>query len=142
MKISPSGYHEIELFVKTKLEGRDFPKREPTANEVTQRAPRLKDIDRSSLKERLTKKLEEKLKVLTKKNYILNISIHKPTGQYVIRIIDPTAKVKAQRVVREMPLEKFLDMVAHMMARIEKQKNRPYASNVALPKEIKELLNL
>ncbi|MCD6319234.1 MAG: flagellar protein FlaG [Candidatus Desulfofervidaceae bacterium] len=125
MKITNAIYHNIDWFVKSKV-GLVGNRRKVVSKSEKQVAE--PNLDVQKIKQEFAKKLEEKFKEIAKKNYIVNITIHEKTRQYVIKIIDP----KTKQVVTEMPWEKFLDMVAYMIESLQKHSshNQHEKSNI------------
>jgi|GEM_PF-5963295 len=73
------------------------------------------------------KRIEKLLKRLAQ-NYIVKVSIHKETGQYIFKILDP----ETHRVVREFPQEKFLNLVAELEKLVESNHAKtPESTNTA-----------
>ena len=112
MKITLLNYHNKDWFVKTKKIDSG------QKNEIIPGKEKIKGdpVDLQRMRQRVINEIEKKFKKIEKRDYILNISFHKKTKQYVIKILDADTK----EVIREMPWEKFLDMVVHMEESLKK----------------------
>ena len=97
MKITNINYHNIDWIVKPKNNRLN----------VKQKIV-LQKVKPSLEKEENLEKISKKLKEIIKKEYVVKISIHEKTKQFIIKIVDANTK----EVIREMPWEKFLDLIA------------------------------
>jgi len=116
MKITFSNYHNTDYFVKIKKINFPVHKQSTVSDTKKQEVKDESYIALQEMRRKVAEKLEEKFKEIAKKNYIVNISIHEKTKQYVIKILDAQTK----EVIREMPWEKFLDMIAYMVESLQK----------------------
>lgn len=113
MKITLLNYHNKDWFVKTKkIDSGQKKEIIPGKEKIKGDYP----VDLQKMRQRVINEIEKKFKKIEKRDYILNISFHKKTKQYVIKILDADTK----EVIREMPWEKFLDMVAYMEESLKK----------------------
>ncbi len=114
MKVNPIYYNNFGILVKDGTGRRaEAPHRALPHKSVGQ----SKDTVSRPEKKEFVNKIKEKIKALLRKNYVLNLSFHEKAKVYVIKIIDPSTN----QVVREMPLEKLLDMVVSMEEAVEKR---------------------
>ncbi len=118
MKITNIDYHNMDWLVKNK--SYDFAVKKDQGKSQVSKQFQPKELNIQETKKRVAQELGKKIKQIAQKNYIINISIHKKTKQYVIKVIDPQTK----KVIREMPWEKFLDFVAYMIESIQKEQIR------------------
>ena len=102
MKITYIDYHNTSWIVKQK-------KYEPTLKQKT-----ASNVGYLLVKDKVKKedlgKISKEIREIIKNNHIVRISIHEKTKQFIIRVLDADTK----QVIREIPWEKFLDLIVAM----------------------------
>ncbi len=78
------------------------------------------------LKKRIFEALEDKFKPYLEKNYVLKLRFDERARVYIIKIVDPSTN----QVVREMPLEKVLNMILSMQDVFDKHEHGSKARRV------------
>ncbi len=114
MKVSDVIYNRFIEIVKDKINDIKKPYTYPAKRNIKN------SVETKLIKEEVLKRIEEFLKKLNRNNYSVSITYHEKTKTYVIKIIDNETK----KVVKEAPLEKILDMIAHVEEIIKEKQMR------------------